>query len=106
MEDKELLAELQAGLKEQGVEATEEEIQAAVEKLQSGELSEDNLEDVAGGLAPIYPAGYNVIVAIGKLFAICPRCRKIYIRKKGHHCAAKPGGGKGTLGGIGKSGGR
>lgn len=106
MEDKEQLAELQAGLKEQGVEATQEEIQAAVEKLQAGELSEDNLEEVAGGLASIYPTGYGIVVAIGKLFAICPRCRKIYIRKKGHHCAANPGGGKGALGGIGKFGGR
>ena len=82
MEDKEQLAELQAGLKEEGVEATEEEIQAAVKKLQAGELSEDNLEDVAGGRIGII----NPRTPIVSLFAICPRCHKIYIRKKGHDC--------------------
>lgn len=73
MEDKELLAELQAGLKEEGIEATEEEIQAAVEKLEEGELSEDNLEDVAGGSIG---TGFSSI--IGHL-RICPRCRMPYI---------------------------
>ena len=85
MEDKELLAELQAGLKEQGVEATEEEIQAAVDKLEAGELSEDNLEDVAGGiLMPTLPI--NPIIGILKNIAICPLCRRPYIKKIGHVC--------------------
>ena len=85
MEDKELLAELQAGLKKQGVEATEEEIQAAVDKLEAGELSEDNLEDVSGGiLMPILPI--NPIIGILKNIAICPQCRTPYIKKIGHVC--------------------
>lgn len=82
MEGKEQIAELQVGLKEQGVEATEEEILAAVEKLQSGELSDDAMEDVAGGRMIISP-----IMPIPMLLAICPRCRKIYIRSKGHRCS-------------------
>ena len=93
MENKELLAELQAGLKEQGVDATEEEIQAAVEKLQSGELSEENLEDVAGGSAIsaiLGPAlGPLIISQILFRVAICPRCRMPYIRKVGHVCYLK-----------------
>ena len=93
MEDRELLAELQAGLKEQGVEATEEEIQAVVEKLQAGELTEVNLEEVAGGSLLITP-----LLPLPMLIAICPRCRKIYIRSKGHHCSHRKG--------IGKFGGR
>ena len=92
MEDKELLSELQAGLKEEGVEATEEEIQAVVEKLQAGELAEDNLEEVAGGSLLITP-----LLPLPMLIAICPRCRKIYIRSKGHHCSRRS---------IGKFGGR
>lgn len=85
IENQKLLAELQAGLKEQGVEATEEEIQAAVEKLQPGELSEENLEDVAGG--SILPIIGPVIIA--RMLAICPLCSKIYIQTKGHHCAPR-----------------
>ena len=81
MEDTELLAELQADLKEEGVEAPQEEIQAAIEKLRSDELAEDNLEDVAGGRLLITP-----LMPLPMLFAICPRCRKIYIRSKGHRC--------------------
>ena len=85
MEDRELLAELQAGLKEQGVEATEEEIQTAVDKLEAGELSEDNLEDVAGGiLMPTLPT--NPIIGILKNIAICPRCHMPYIKKMRHRC--------------------
>ena len=94
MEDKELLAELQAGLKEQGVEATEEEIQAAVEKLQSGELSEENLEDVAGGCVLPIGIAAGVAIIIG-LMAVCPRCRKVYLRKTGHRCSRAGGGGGG-----------
>ena len=67
MEDKELLAELQAGLKEQGVEATEEEIQAAVDKLEAGELSEDNLEDVAGGISVFSKTSPFVPCAVGRI---------------------------------------
>ncbi len=84
MEDKELLAELQAGLKEQGVEATEEDIQAAIDKLEAGELSEDNLEDVAGGSLITVPIGPTI--GILKLIAICPKCHMPYIRKIGHVC--------------------
>lgn len=86
MEDKELLAELQAGLKEEGIEATEEEIQAAVEKLEEGELSEDNLEEVAGGLASIGPTAIGLTNLILKNLAICPKCRMVYIKKLGHFC--------------------
>ena len=84
IENQELLAELQADLKEQGIEATEEEIRAAVEKLQSDELSEENLEEVAGGGKII-----DVIIRIGKELAFCPKCCRVYVRKKGHHCARK-----------------
>ena len=58
------------------------EVQAAIEKLRSGELSEDNLEDVAGGSLLITP-----LMPIPMLLAICPRCHKIYIRSKGHRCS-------------------
>ena len=92
MEDRELLAELQAGLKEQGVEATEEEIQAAVDKLEAGELSEDNLEDGSGGcVLPVVGLGLGLAAA---LLAICPRCRKVFVRKKGHRCRYSSGGGR------------
>lgn len=92
MEDKEQLAELQAGLKEQGVEATQEEIQAAVEKLQAGELTEDNLEEVAGGVV-IGPIGNGlttvVMVRLMKCMAVCPKCHKAYIKVLGHSCNKK-----------------
>ena len=86
MEDKELLAELQAGLKEQGVEVTEEEIQAAVDKLQVGELSEDNLEEVAGGAMGIGFSPWLPILPLLQLLVVCPKCHKAYVKRVGHRC--------------------
>ena len=48
-EEQELLLQLQAELKEEGVEATMTEITSAVDALQKTELSEEDLEEVAGG---------------------------------------------------------
>ncbi len=92
IEDQELLAELQAGLKEQGVEATEAEISSAIDSLQKKELMEEDLEEVAGGRLIISP-----LMPLSMLLAICPRCHAIYIRKNGHRCRYSSG--------IGHSGG-
>lgn len=92
IEDQELLAELQAGLKEQGVETTEAEIRAAIDRLQKEELMEEDLEEVAGGRLIISP-----LMPLSMLLAICPRCHAIYIRKNGHRCRYSSG--------IGHSGG-
>ena len=86
-EDKELLAELQAELKEQGVEATVEEIGSAVDALQKSELMEEDLESVAGGRLILPP-----LLPLPMLLTICPRCRKVYIRSKGHRCKRSGGG--------------
>ncbi len=50
--------EVQAALKERGLELTIDEIKAiaeAIKAAQEGELTEDNLEDVAGGSVKVYP---------------------------------------------------
>ena len=91
-ENQELLAKLQAGLKEQGVAASEAEISAAIDMLQKDELVEQDLEEVAGGRMVISP-----LMPLSMLLAICPRCHAIYIRKNGHRCRYSSG--------IGHSGG-
>lgn len=80
-ENQELLAKLQAKLKEQGVAATEAQISAAIDMLQKDELVEQDLEEVAGGRMVISP-----LMPLSMLLAICPRCHAIYIRKNGHRC--------------------
>ena len=96
MEDRTMLEELQAGLQEQGVCATEEEIKAAVDRLQSGELAENDLEDVAGGLAAIEPVGVKlnlfIVNTVLKNIAICSKCHTIYIKKAGHRCIKRKAG--------------
>ena len=87
-EEQELLLQLQAELKEEGVEATVTEITSAVDALQKTELSEEDLEEVAGGRLYVSP-----ILPLPMLLAICPRCRRIYIRTKGHHCTRGHSGG-------------
>ena len=74
-EDQELLAKIQAELKEEGVEATEEEIRAAVETAPMDELSEGALEEVAGGISASN-ALKGLIGATGVLskYWKCPKC--------------------------------
>jgi predicted ribosomally synthesized peptide with nif11-like leader len=45
------LDEVMTMIKEQGVEITKEELAAAMEQLNEGELDENSLEDVAGGMS-------------------------------------------------------
>ena len=94
IDNQNLLIQLQTELKEEGVEATEEEIRAAVEVLQADELSEKNLEEVAGGRMILTP-----LLPLPMLLAICPRCHAIYLRKKGHRCKSSCGIGHGSGGG-------
>ncbi|HBA46890.1 MAG TPA: hypothetical protein DCZ91_03630 [Lachnospiraceae bacterium] len=64
---KETPEEAQAFLQERGVEISLDEIKeigAALEKMQDGELSEDDLENVAGG--GVIRDAYDDIVSIGK----------------------------------------
>lgn len=64
---KETPEEAQAFLKDKGVEISLEEIKeigAALEKMQDGELSEDDLENVAGG--GVIRDAYDDIISIGK----------------------------------------
>lgn len=51
LESAQNLDEVLAMVKEQGVEITKEEVEAALKKLDEGELDENSLEDVAGGIA-------------------------------------------------------
>lgn len=51
LESAQNLDEVLAMVKEQGVEITKEEVEAARKKLDEGELDENSLEDVAGGIA-------------------------------------------------------
>lgn len=64
---KETPEEAQAFLQERGVEISLDEIKeigAALEKMQDGELSEDDLENVAGG--GVIRDAYDDIISIGK----------------------------------------
>lgn len=64
---KETPEEAQAFLKDKGVEISLEEVKeigAALEKMQDGELSEDDLENVAGG--GVIRDAYDDIVGIAK----------------------------------------
>ena len=84
IEKEALLTDLKACLQEEGIEATEEEMHAAIAILpveEAGELSEENLEDVAGGrILPLpIPLPFPSVM-------FCPRCRKFYNRRKGHKC--------------------
>ena len=51
LESAQNLDEVLVMVKEQGVEITKEEVEAALKKLDEGELDENSLEDVAGGAA-------------------------------------------------------
>ena len=51
LESAQNLDEVLVMVKEHGVEITKEEVEAALKKLDEGELDENSLEDVAGGIA-------------------------------------------------------
>ena len=80
IEREELLNRLKECLQEEGVEATEEEMQSVIDNLpteETGELSEDQLGEVAGGV--IWPRHIPITL-------LCPRCWHFYILGKPHAC--------------------
>ena len=81
IEKEELLNRLKECLQEEGVEATEEEMQSVIDNLpteETGELSEGKLEEVAGGRI-IWPRSLPIPM-------LCPRCWHFYILGKPHTC--------------------
>ena len=78
LEREELLNRLKECLQEEGVEATEAEMQSVIDNLpteETGELSEDKLGEVAGGRINWRPLPIPVL---------CPRCWNFYILGKPH----------------------